>query len=399
MVCPEDFSMADVCLEARRNMVGRDKMPPSAHEFALRDMAFAGGDKAALTRHAPGMDASEYVYFPGCQLTASDPDGVEAAYADLCTRLGGVGLMLHCCGAPARWSGRESLFTESMATLRTQWESLGKPRIIAACPTCMTTLREGLPEAEIVSHWSIIRSLGLPQQAAGKGLRLAVNDPCAARHNAMLREDVRAILEMAEASFVEPEYSGELTKCCGYGGLMAEANPELAKVVAGNLAAAMDEDYVTYCVMCRDMIARTGTRAVHLYDLLYKREDDPASRPSPGYSQRRENRVRLREGLLRRLWRQEEGADGEPFEGIEVELTETAARNMEERRILKSDVQKVLLWTRETGKRFVSDESGHFLAAYRPVVVTYWVEFEEKGGGYLVHNTWSHRMRIKGGKR
>lgn len=395
-VCPEDFSMADVCLEARRNMVELGRMPSSAHEFALRDMAFANGEKCVLAKHAPGTDASEYVFFPGCQLAASDPDGVEAAYDDLRGRLGSVGLLLHCCGAPAEWSGREALATESMAVFRSVWESMGSPKIIAACPTCIKTLRVGLPDAEISSHWSVLRALGLPTQANRKGGVLAINDPCAARHDVLLREDVRALLEQAGVSVVEPELSGELTQCCGFGGLLSEANPELGRLVAEKRAGSMEEDFVTYCIMCRDMFARTGKRAMHLYDLLYPGGVDPASRPTPGYSARRENRVRLREGLLRRLWQEASEQDGEPFESIEVKFTEQAATSMEDRRILKSDVQKVLLYTRETGKRFVHGETGHFLAYYRPLVVTYWVEFEETDGGYLVHNTWSHRMHVKG---
>ncbi|MBG0789882.1 MAG: 4Fe-4S dicluster domain-containing protein [Desulfovibrionaceae bacterium] len=397
-VCPEDFSMADVCLEARRSMVERGKMPPSAHEFALRDMAFANGPKCVLARHAPGADASGYVFFPGCQLTASDPGGVEAAYGDLLDRLGDVGLLLHCCGAPARWSGREALFEESLAGLRSAWESLGNPKIIAACPTCIKTLKSGLADAEIVSHWSVLRALGLPEGAEGGTAALAVNDPCAARHDAALREDVRALLEQAGASLAEPELTGEYTECCGFGGLLSEADPELGRRVAEHRAAAREEDFVTYCVMCRDMIAKTGKRAMHCFDLLYPRAEDPAARPSPGYSARRENRVRLREDLLKRLWKEDAGNGSEPFEDVEVGFTDQAASVMEERRILKSDVQKVLLRARETGKRFVHGGTGHFLASHRPVVVTYWVEFEERGNGYLVHNAWSHRMRVKGGK-
>jgi len=101
-LCPGNFSMAAVCLDARRVMVGQNRMPPSAHEFALRDMAFANGDHCALARHAPGKDSSRHLFFPGCQLTACDPGGVAAAYDDLRARLGKVGLLLSCCGAPAR---------------------------------------------------------------------------------------------------------------------------------------------------------------------------------------------------------------------------------------------------------------------------------------------------------
>lgn len=395
-LCPEDFAMADVCLEARRSMVDKGKMPQSAHEFALRDMAFANGSKSALTRHAPDGSASEYVFFPGCQLTASDPEGVRAAYADLRSRIGSVGLMLRCCNAPARWSGRETLFREVTLELEEQWHGMGKPTIIAACPTCLKMLREVLSDAEIQSHWSVLRAVGLPSDTAGIQDTLAVNDPCAARHDAPMREDVRAVLERMNVSTTEPRLTGEQTECCGYGGLVSEANPPLGLAAARNRAEACDEDYVTYCVMCRDMLARAGKRALHVYDLLYPRGGDPAGRSAPGYSRRRENRARLRESLLTELW-EEKGWEQEEFEKIEVAFTDEAAELMENRRILKTDVQKVLHMVREGGGRLVHSESGHFLANYRPVAVTYWVEYEEQGTGYLVHRVWSHRMRVLGG--
>ncbi|WP_207261164.1 pyridine nucleotide-disulfide oxidoreductase/dicluster-binding protein [Desulfovibrio sp. Huiquan2017] len=397
-VCPEDFAMDDVCLEARRRMIDKGTMPPSAHEFALRDMAFADGVKCALARHAPGATESEYVFFPGCQLTATDPGGAERAYADLRARLGKVGLILRCCGAPARWSGREALFEESLAELKAAWEGLGSPRIIAACPSCIKTLREAMPDAEIVSHWSILNALGLPETALRAGGTLAVNDPCAAREDGALRADVRGLLDALGVSMVEPEYNGELTQCCGYGGLLNEVDPELGQAAARARAEAVAEDYVTYCAMCREMIARTGKRTMHLYDLLYPGDGEPGARPTPGHSERRENRVRLRERLLRELWSEADGVSAEDFEKIRMTCTEAGAAAMEARRILTSDVQKVLLQAERSGRHLVHGETGRFLASFRPAVVTYWVEYESRDDGYLVHNAWCHRMKIKGGQ-
>ncbi|MBI9081186.1 MAG: 4Fe-4S dicluster domain-containing protein [Pseudodesulfovibrio sp.] len=399
IICPEDFSMADVCLEARRGMVAQGKMPPSAHEFALRDMAFANGAQSALARHAPGADISEYVFFPGCQLTASDPEGVLAAYDDLCRRLGSVGLMLHCCGIPAEWSGQQALMEESMEVLREKWQALGGPKIIVACPTCLKTLREGLPDAAIVSHWAILRALGLPAGAKVQDISLAINDPCAARNDVLLREDVRSLLDSLHIDVKEPEYSGEKTPCCGYGGLLSTANPALGEAVARARGEAVEEDYVTYCVMCRDMLAKIGKRAVHLYDLLYPGNDDPGVRPAPGYSVRRENRVYLKERLLRELWCEDGANAKQPYEDIGVEFTEQARSAMEDRRILKSDVQKVLLQANTSGCHLVNDKTGHKLASFRPVVVTYWVEYEDRGTEFIVHNTWCHRMHIKGAQQ
>ncbi|BCS88047.1 pyridine nucleotide-disulfide oxidoreductase/dicluster-binding protein [Pseudodesulfovibrio sediminis] len=397
-ICPEDFSMADVCLAARRTLVEQGNMPPSAHDFALRDMAFANGEKCTLVRHAPGTDTSEYLFFPGCQLTASDPDGVERAYADLRARMDNVGLFLHCCGAPAKWSGRETLTNYVMTELRTGWESLGKPKIIAACPSCIKELREGLPDAEILSHWSILSALGVPETALKATATFAINDPCAARHDKVVQDDVRALLDKLQVTVVEPPLTGETTQCCGYGGLLSEANPQLADIVTRQRAGTMDEDIVTYCVMCRDMMAKTGKGAIHIYDLLYPETGNRADRAAPGYSARRENRVHLKEALLSGVWQDADDIPALPHESVVVQYTDKAAAIMEERRILHTDVQKVLYAASQSGKRFVHSESGHLLASFRPVVVTYWVEYEPVDDGYLVHKSWSHRMHIKGAK-
>ena len=87
-VCPEGLGMAPVIKNARQVMVTQNRMPPSAHDFALRDMAFSNGDKFALARHRPGMSASDYVFFPGCQLAGSAPEQVEQVYGYLLREAG-----------------------------------------------------------------------------------------------------------------------------------------------------------------------------------------------------------------------------------------------------------------------------------------------------------------------
>ncbi len=64
-VCPNDFAMQDLCIQARRSMVRRGKMPASAHEFTLLDMEFSRSDRFALARHQPGHAAGVRVFFPG----------------------------------------------------------------------------------------------------------------------------------------------------------------------------------------------------------------------------------------------------------------------------------------------------------------------------------------------
>lgn len=396
-LCPEDFSMSEVCLEARRSMVRREKMPPSAHEFALRDMAFANSTLCTISRHAPNSAESNYVFFPGCQLAATSPDHITAAYKDLCVRLGDVGLMLRCCGAPAEWSGRESLMQKTIQQLREQWQDLGSPTIIASCPTCIQTLRAYLPEAEITPYWTVLRTLGLPEgHHKQKELRLAISDPCNARHDETLQQDVRFVLHQLSVDIVEPEMTGSHTECCGYGGLLAEANPQLGNAVAKRRGESVEEDFITYCAMCREMFAKNGKHALQVYDLLFPDAGHNAQFPPTGYSDRRENRIKLQESLLKTLWKEQQPHSREPYEGIVITPTPEAVLAMEERRILTTDIQKVLYHAKTSGSFFVHSETGHFLASYRPVLVTYWVEFTQKDTQYLIHNVWSHRMHIKG---
>jgi NADPH-dependent glutamate synthase beta subunit-like oxidoreductase len=101
-VCPTDLDMAEVTHDARREMVRQGRMPASHFDGALRDLELARGDQFALARHAPGTQASEAVFFPGCQLAASDPENVERVYEHLQERYAlATGLVLSCCGAPA----------------------------------------------------------------------------------------------------------------------------------------------------------------------------------------------------------------------------------------------------------------------------------------------------------
>ncbi len=128
-VCPESFSMPDLCLGARQEMVGRGKMPPSAHEFALEDYAWSHSDEFALSRNEPGADRSAYLFFPGCQLAGSNPAQVEAVYDHLREHLpGGVGLMLDCCGAPPYWAGRREIYRARRCRHRGPLGGIGVPR-------------------------------------------------------------------------------------------------------------------------------------------------------------------------------------------------------------------------------------------------------------------------------
>jgi len=393
VVCPNDLSMADVCMEGRRNLVERGKMPLSAHEFALDDMASANSVKSALALHEPGKSTSRFVFFPGCQLAGIYPEHVSSVYTLLTGYLeGGVALMLRCCGVPAEWAARDALFRDALGALETDWGNLGRPAMIVACPTCVRTFRKHLPWMEVVSLWEVLASA--PVRFAQRRGKIAIHDPCTARHETRIQDSVRALLERLGCSVEELSLSRTETECCGYGGLVSTANPSLAKAVAVKRAGLSRADFVTYCAMCRNAYAAAGKRVMHLLDLLLGGcGEDPAARKACGWSERRENRYRLKERLVKTLWG-EGRPPAEEHEAILLRLSDEVSEVMEKRRILHEDVRKVIHHAETGGDRFVDPETGRVLAAFRPGHVTYWVKYSREGEGWRVHNVYSHRMEI-----
>ncbi|MDR3599752.1 MAG: heterodisulfide reductase-related iron-sulfur binding cluster [Desulfosporosinus sp.] len=394
-ICPQGLDLGETCKATRESMVSKGKMPPSAHDFALRDMAFNNSEEFALTRHQPGSNSSNYVFFPGCQLSASSPEQVEKVYVYLTEKLsGGVALMLRCCGAPADWAGNQELFQNSFKVLVAQWESLGKPQLIVACSTCHSMFRERFPE--VVSLWELMANLELPPQGASvRGGKIAVQDACTTRHEPVIQDAVRNIVTKLGYEVEELPYSKEQTKCCGFGGLTSFVNPELAKEIVEERINESTSDYVAYCAMCRDNFASQGKRTFHLLDLIFGTDlDKAANRPSVGFSYRHENRAKLKSKLLHSLWKEVPSEKEGAYRTIKLQLNERILKIMEERRILIEDIQRVIELAERTGRKFINPDNGHSLAHFRPVKVTYWVEYQAQEQSFVVLNVYSHRMEI-----
>jgi len=396
-VCPEDFAMQDLCLQARRSMVRRDKMPPSAHEFALLDMAFSQSEQFALARHEPERSESEHVFFPGCQLCSSAPDKVSIVYDHLRTVLsGGIGLMLGCCGAPAYWAGNEDVFVRALDEVQKQWQNLGKPRLILACSTCLRIFKDHLVEIPTVSLWQVLEKtwepIGTPLAISEP---LAIHDPCTTRAEAEVQTSVRRLLSRLAVPIEELKLGREKTECCGFGGLLQNANPELARNVIHRRAHRSVRDYLAYCSMCRDNLASTGKRAFHLLDLIFPdpQTTEPENRPRPGWSQRQENRSRLKDRLLKELW-SEKPIIKDSHRKVLLKIDSHIRTLLEERRILEDDLKRTIYHAEESGQKFYNPSTGRFKANFKPYKITLWVEYGPSEEGFIVFNAYSHRMEM-----
>ena len=391
-ICPNGLNMAEIFAAARCKMVETGKMPPSAQDFALRDLAFSNSDAFFLARHQPGFNQSRYVFFPGCQLGASSPKVVRAAYEDLAARLsGGAGLMLGCCGVIADWAGQTEVFTKAIEKLSSAWESLGSPEVIAGCPTCYMVLSKAIPGMSIKGIWDILEDLGLPERhAMGMGKTLAVQDACTTRFEGSIQNSIRGLAQGMGFSIEELPYGREKTQCCGYGGLTSYANKDVANEMGEHWAVQSKADYLAYCANCRDSVLKTGKSSFHLLDLAYP--DSALQGEVPGYSTRRENREKLKAEFLREVW--EENILDPEYE-VAIKLEDGLQKTMEERMILREDVVSTIAEAEKSGGYLEDAAKGIRVASLKRGGVTYWVWYTQEEDSFRVSNAYSHRMDIE----
>lgn len=400
-VCPNSLDMREIILETRQSMVKRGKMPPSAHDFALRDMEYNNSRNFKMAKHEPNTQKSDYMFFPGCQLSASAPEYVPKVYKYLMDNLcGNVGLMLGCCGAPAEWAGRKDMFNESIKNLRDSWRLMGEPVIVLACSTCFSMFKTYMPEIKIVSLWDVFNDYGIPLRDEAKqdnekfAKTLTIHDACTTRYVKSIHGSIRRIVEKLGYGIEELHYSREKTECCGYGGLVYYANRGMAEDFIDMRINESANDYLVYCFMCRDLFVSKGKRTVHILDLIYGDDVEKlCKKRGPTFSARHENRTRLKIDLLRELWGEKmDKLDNE--KDINLIIPRDTISVMEDRLILKENIRDVIRFAEEKGEKFLNPENKHFLAYKKIANVTYWVEYEKKEDDFIVHNSYSHRMEI-----
>ncbi len=145
--CPNDFSMADVCLEARRRMVGktgcRRRPTPSPWTRCVPPRCELTASPAM-----PRPRQQPVLCFPGCQL-AGDPARADPgpSIATCCLAEPDTGIWLDAvAGLPAHWAGRQEEFSGIGERFISSWREMGQPLILTCCSSCLQMFRDYLPE-------------------------------------------------------------------------------------------------------------------------------------------------------------------------------------------------------------------------------------------------------------
>jgi hypothetical protein len=258
-------------------------------------------------------------------------------------------------------------------------------------------LSRHLPDADIVSLYKTLLDLkdclpAVPRNTAPDPVNII--DPCTAREDRVVQDAVRTLARSAGVTIEELPAAGALTECCGFGGLVFNANPTLTQKINQQRAGQSDQDFLAYCAMCRDRLARVGKKTAHLLDLFWPQTDHPEQRRDPGFSGRHDNLARVKHRMLMELWQESPASPPAQTPAVPVRYSPGVKEILEDHFILESDIQQVLAHVGTGTPPFYNPENGTHIAFFRPARVCFWVAFQKHETGLDIVNAWSHRMQV-----
>jgi L-lactate utilization protein LutB/heterodisulfide reductase subunit B len=234
-----------------------------------------------------GPRRTSTIFFAGCSLSFVARD-VAVASARLLEALGMRPLYLgreeSCCGSPLLRLGEEDLFLELARANIERFRVPGVTDVVTVCPGCLKALREYgdyFPTFDLrVRHISEVLAeavdAGSLKMRTPEPRLVTYHDPCHLGRGCGIYEEPRRVLEAIEGlELVEMPRSREFSACCGSGGGVKTAFPELALAIGEKrrdmAEAAGASAIVTSCPWCESNLTdamNAGDYRVPVWDLV-----------------------------------------------------------------------------------------------------------------------------------
>ncbi|MDR1138219.1 MAG: NAD(P)-binding protein [Synergistaceae bacterium] len=389
-VCPKGIDLGEMLRVSHGILNKKGSMPWAFHEFWLSDMDFANGDCASLSALPSGSKSAGYLYFPGCQLGASNPEYVTETYGYLSEKHPDTAISLMCCGAPAVWAGAGGKHSSHVEAIKDTLGRLGVSKVILACPTCADMFARYLADIETVMLYDVMAEWGIP---IAQGSRtVSVFDPCSARYMPETRGNVRRILTDAGYELEPLPYEGARAQCCSWGGQISSAAPNYTKWLIQKRTAESDNPYVVYCSNCRDVFAASGKPVKHVLDIIFG-IGDWTTRP-PSLSERRRNRAYLKRALLGKYWPELSPKEDDIVSRLVISAD--LREKLDKDRVLEEDIVSTIESCEESGRVVIDAETSHRFGHSVVGRLTHWAEYKlTDKGGYELINAYCHRMSIE----
>ncbi|MDD1755216.1 MAG: LUD domain-containing protein [Methanomassiliicoccales archaeon] len=292
-MCPVRLDVPSHVRQARRLAAGSGLLPTPEQKALVKSVRNYHNPwmqpRQAKGRWAEGLRLpakGDVLFFAGCSPALLHPEmpravvevlrsaGLEVAY---------LGKEEVCCGSTLQKIGEEEQFLRTAEESAKLIRASGAKRIVTSCPGCYRTLKEYhryLDGFEVeVEHASqtLVRLLD-EGRLRFKGVKAEVtyHDPCELGRLGGVIEEPRKVLESIPGLVLrEMQESKARSQCCGSGGGVKTAHPDLATSIgARRIAAAQGtgaKALVTSCPWCltnlRDSCKSSGSD-IEIWDLI-----------------------------------------------------------------------------------------------------------------------------------
>ena len=203
-------------------------------------------------------DSVEYLYYVGCTSALSSTTKVVArATAEILHKLeinfGILGKEEICCGSVAKRTGDLNAFNQVLAKNTEQFKKLGITKIITSCAGCYRTFikdyKRKLKGIEIIHSSEFIANYIKEKNINLKNLNIKTtyHDPCHLGRHCDFYEPPRTLLKQI-SDIKEMKCTRENAMCCGAGGGVKKAFPDLAMEMATNRIREAEETNAEYLV-------------------------------------------------------------------------------------------------------------------------------------------------------
>ncbi|MCE5211448.1 MAG: VTT domain-containing protein [Deltaproteobacteria bacterium] len=295
VVCPAQLNLKEMFLEMRREAVDRGYGEFPEHAPLLNYERTGTSRRFTLYRLPQGCTT---IFFPGCSLSGTRPDGVNKIFDRLRHADPNTGIVFDCCMKPSYMLGRER-YSRAMFEEMNNWlVQQGVKEVLVACPNCQMMFTSLGRELKVRSVWEALAESGMqPGKVSGT---VTVHDPCSIRDAQPVHQAVRTLLKSQGLKVEEMPHSGRNTLCCGQGGAVNMMNPELAESWGKmRKKETGGRRIITYCAGCVQSLGGY-TPTSHLVDVLLAPDQTLAGKvKGAGFPFTYLNRLRLKRSFRR----------------------------------------------------------------------------------------------------
>ena len=180
-----------------------------------------------------------------------------------------------CCGSVLLRTGFES---EAKEQIKRNAEIFNKEKILTSCAGCYKTLKEDYEGLDVIHISQLLDELIRDGKLdfTKKDLDVTYHDSCHLGRHLNVFDEPREVIE-AVANLVEMENIRENSLCCGAGGGVKSAYPEIANQMASSrIAQAKDTDceiLITSCPFCKLNLENDDLEVLDLTEFLVKYGD------------------------------------------------------------------------------------------------------------------------------